>query len=284
MTVAVVAKYPWGSVASMAGDETPRVYVLTDSRVSETEPWGKPRALSEFQIPKQIALAQNLVVCFASSHLFPTKEALHRKLLDPTTRGGQSIATVRDVRRLGELLVEQHKALGGYSQMIAAVWPKTGDAPKVFQLMPPHYVPSEVYGIVGVGEPDVLSRFKALLPEQLERQRLAPDNPAFNREVLAALRRSFGAWPKPVVWQEAMFAVHVALVDALIDSPSETAAIPVTLTVLDRHGLNESYASSVLLTTDELIHVSRLFKPAHYGRGNKIPPYQGPRLQARQLF
>jgi DNA-binding LacI/PurR family transcriptional regulator len=59
------------------------------------------KRLEGFKTLKQVGLARNLIVCITSSHLYPTFQALMRKSREPTTCGPESIATVRDVRRLG---------------------------------------------------------------------------------------------------------------------------------------------------------------------------------------
>ena len=276
-----MAKYPWEAAKAISTDEASKVYILTDSRLHSK---GQPQ--SQYQTIKQVILARNLVVCFASQHVFATAEALRNKLNDPSTRGLNSQASERDVNRLGRMLLEQHKTreLGGFSHVLAALWPKGSTVPKLYQLMPPSYKPDEREGIVGVGDDDVLMRFKDLLPDQLERQRLTPDDPQFDPKVIDGLRRNFGDWPKRIVWEQVMLAVEVAFTDALLDTQSQIADVPITWTLLDKEGIKQTPRSAVLTPTDQLLHVTEFTKPGFYGKYVQIPQYTGGPQNAVQLF
>lgn len=265
MTVAIIAKYPWNEVKAISTDEVSKVFVFTDSRVSY-----KKQPLPQYQEIKQFTLANNLAVCFASSHLYATDEALQKKSNDPSTSSPDSQASERDVNRLGRMLLEQHETrqLGGFSDVLAALWPRGSTIPKLYQLMPPDYEPAEREGIVGVGNYDVLMKFKGLLPDQFKRQRLTSDDPQFDREL----------------WKQVMFAVHVSFVEALLDTRSSTADVPITGTLLDKEGITPTPQSAVLTSMNQLLHVTEFTKPGFDGKERKIEPYtDGPR-NAVQLF
>lgn len=280
MTVVVMAGYPWNAIKPICGREPSEAWLLSDSRVSSAGV-----GLGDFHTPKQFVLARNMSAAFSSSHVRATVNAFWAKLRDPTTQGPGSTATERDVRRLGRLLRSEHNNLGGLSEVLVTFWPLAGVSPHLYQLMPPDYGPRLRRGIVGVGgDRAVLDRFVDLLPAQLERQRLSPDDVQFNPTVVENLRRQFGYRPAPVS-NEAYMAVRVAFIDALLDAGGRTADVPVSYTRLTAQGVSKDGEHIAVLTeSDDLIRVSDFSKPAHHGHVIRIEPYSGPRLRARQLF
>ncbi len=279
MTVAIMAKYPWEAVRPISGGEAPKVFILTDSRLESDG-----LALPQYQTVKQYVLAQNLVVCYASSHIFAMDAALRNKSHDPSTRGLNSQASERDVNRLGQMLLEQHDKLRGFSDVLAALWPKGSTVPNLYQLMHESYEPSEIEGVVGVGVESVLRRFQELLPDQLERQRLTPDDPRFDPELIGGLGMDPGAWSSMAVWEEVMQAVHVAFTDALLDTQDPAADIPITATLLDRDGIGDTSQSAVLTPTNQLLQITEFTKPSYYGAYAQAPQYMGGPRAAVPLF
>jgi hypothetical protein len=283
MSVVIIATYPWEDIKAISGNEEPRAWMLSDSRITRVS---RITGLSPGPADvKQVILARNLIAGFASSNVSATRAALKLKEQDPSTRDLNSVASERDLRRLGKLLKAQHDRprVGGNTLILAALWPRGAKGPLVYELMPPRYVPLRRTGIVGVGVREVLEHFKTGLPDQLRSQRLTSDDVQFDPRWISALERQFPGWPRPIVWEQAMLATHVAFVDSLIDVDNRYAAIPATMTLIHKDGIDQSRRSKVLKQDNKLIDVSLFGKPRHYPQASS-ERYTGEELTAMQLF
>jgi hypothetical protein len=249
------------------------LHTLTDSRVS-----ANGNRIEGVQNFKQITLAKNLVVCFTSDHLRATYRALKRKEQDPTTSGPDSIATVRDIRRLAMFLVKEHLEYGGCAQLIASIWQEGYNAPESYMLFPPKYTPQAMKGMIGIGVPEVLLRFQAGLSNAMRKLDLYPEHPTFNRELMEQARRLPGYRKEydRKVFVDAYDALHLAFTDALMEGTGDTADIPVTATVLDRTGIRQPRHVVLLTGSNEQINLTDHVKPQHPGTEVKVGPCKHP--------
>lgn len=159
MSVAIVAKFPSRGTRLLAEIEPPSVHLLTDTRVSSKS--GGKRTVWDIKAPKQYRLSENLIICYTSSHFFPTIKASDQKAKDPSCWHG-AYSTINDIKKMGQIFKDQHDKYGGLSEVLAVIWEKDCEDPKIFELMHPDYKPVLRNGIIGIGQQDVLDRFKEL--------------------------------------------------------------------------------------------------------------------------
>ena len=158
MSVCIVAGFPWQAIRALGIEGPPCAFVFTDCRViNRYGPIGRVR------LAKQRVFSDNLVVCYTSTDVFVTTRALDGIEGAPTTSGRGSISTERDVRRIGEFLKKEHTTYGGFTELIAIVWQKSYPFPQIIAVMPPAYDPKPQHGGVGIGDDQVLRRFKEVL-------------------------------------------------------------------------------------------------------------------------
>ena len=85
--------------------------------------------------------------------------------MDATVRAVVRCSGTSNVKRLGEILRESHEKYGGVIELLACVWVAGGEHQQILELMPPSYEPRPRSGIVGIGDRDVLRRFKEIFVE-----------------------------------------------------------------------------------------------------------------------
>jgi hypothetical protein len=150
VSVCVVAEYPFPSDKIVGG--TPYgVVVCTDTKIT------RPGRAIKLLAAKQRPVSENILVCYTSSNF-------------PVTTTALNVSTERRacLKRLGRNLHAHHGKWGGLTELLAVVWHRDKVSPTVLELMPTKYEPRVRNGIVGIGDRDVLARFRELLDSHFE--------------------------------------------------------------------------------------------------------------------
>lgn len=275
MTVILMAKYPWQDVEGIASvtNEEPGVFVFSDSRLSH-----KDKPLLEYEQVKQFKLADNCLVAYASSHVAATLKAIETKRNQFTPRVTGYMATERDLSRLGKIFRDVHNEYGGISDVLGTVWSRQNRVPEIYEIMSPGYVPREVSGVLGCGDPKVLDWVEQGLPEQLISQGLTADNVRFDVTVICSLQKQFPGYPNPIAKDDVRMALHVAFTEALTSVGSYSASIPITSSELTGQGILQ-YESAVLSPTNKLTHTSKFTK-----EGFDNPPFKLSQTESKKRF
>jgi hypothetical protein len=269
MSVCVVAEYPWKAVRTLLGSEPPGMIMCSDTLVVA----GQPQQPLDILLAKQYDLSRNLVVCYASSNV------------DATVRAVVRCAGTSNVRRLGEVLRESHKKYLGVTELLACVWETGGERQQILEVMPPSYEPRPRSGIVGIGDRDVLERFKGVFVEDPTPHIPGEATP----EMLENVSKSFGyrvdVGPRFPI-QKAATEVVSAFTEAIEDVASPTVALPVHPIMITKEGVTSLQAvlrsapgkyRPLTTPTDKLSLLNRFKVP----RGER---YFGPYVPAVQLF
>ena len=162
MSVAIVASFPWQAILNQARSQPQAAILLSDTRLVIG---GAP---IRHRVSKQFRLASNLTTTFTTTNLYAITEALFDKAGEPTTKERTSIASVRDVRRLGEHLNCEHIKHGGWSAVLASIFELNATSPTILELMPPDYKPVTRTGVLGIGNDHVINCFKQLAEKRMK--------------------------------------------------------------------------------------------------------------------
>ena len=149
MTTCVVAQFPWTAIRNVTKLETKGIIVCSDTRLTTNE---KP---IEGIYSKQGKLSSNHYICFTSSNLSATLEAISK------------VDNTKSVKRIGNALRVIHGECGGFTQMIVIVSHIFHPA-RILELTPPNYTPKRRTGVIGIGNKDVLELFKKTFSNNLD--------------------------------------------------------------------------------------------------------------------
>jgi hypothetical protein len=220
MSVCIVAKYPWREVEQVAVGQPSGVIVCNDTRLTMG---GRPA--TAVVLPKQLAVARNLVVCYTSSNLSATSLAF-----------AESLHT-RDLRKVGKALRDAHQHWRGATELLGIVWRRRRD-PQILELMSPNYQPKRRSGILGIGDPGALNWFQAnfaplfrppLPASVIESLQLAPDNPSNSRP--------------PFDINDAALHIAIALDEAIASGGGPTVGLPIQVLIFTASGIRHQGVS-----------------------------------------
>jgi len=212
MSVCVAAQFPWFNITHLPGLDMPGVVVCSDTRVVR----GLGKVLPFFA-SKQNLLSRNIFVCYTSTNVYATFQAL-----------GNSFGT-KNVKAIAASLREAHSKWGGYTELLAIVWTRKFP-PQILELMPPGYGPKPRSGIVGIGDREVLTWMRDNFPKPNVEAPISAD-------ALEKAREFFGEFtlPEPSFSiDEGGLQVVAAFSEAISQVGSPTVALPIQAAVINR--------------------------------------------------
>jgi hypothetical protein len=269
MSVCVVATYPWQSISHFRGLGTPGAMVCSDTRLSSN------KGPIKFLQSKQRLNAPDLLVCFTSSHLAATTEALKRSW------------GMRNVKKVGQALKDEHRKWGGCTEMLALVW-KGRSKPQLFELMPYKYHPTQRRGIVGIGDNAVLEWMREHFPTDDP----SDSAPALSPAAIGSLSATVGhpvTFPPPSFSiDEAALRVAMVFSEGITQAGGDTVALPVQVwTVQDGTVRGMGISASARNSVESFEDVTAPHGAAgHYSKLSlaKAPTYAGGSRLAFQLL
>lgn len=267
MSVVIAAKFPWPQKNPLNIDDKPFVVLLSDTRLTIT--CGKTSKPGVVDVPKEFRLAKNLTVAYTSLNLSVITDVLFKKGTEPSSNEITTVASFRDIRRLGELLKAAHEKNGGFSEVIAVFWDPISKTPKLFELMPNSYKPKELDGTVGIGSQEVLDKFGGLCLEDLFYHLKVFNSNGFNKDLGSVYSRLL-----------TNYFYH-----AIKESTDKTVGLPIQSTKITETAMNPYHLKILKKNAKEFVELTadktKLVLPKHVVRTS---PYVGGSRHAIEIL